>query len=415
MIIQGTVKTLGVDADGLVEHEDEKYYVPYTAPGDLIEFEIIKEKRGTRIQLLQVISPSPLRVAAPCSHFGSCGGCKLQHVTQEFYLDFKMKQLTRALDFHGVIAKEIRPIHIIPEHKRRRISLTFAHRFEGMMLGYVRRQSKHIIDVQQCLLVRPEIGNLLPKLREFLARLFPRRESGYVDIIASQTGLDVNVKTGYIKSLDLAQSELFTAFATHNNLARLSLNYRPVITLREPTVKFSGVDVVVEAGKFLQASDEADEFMLACVEEYMPEKMSYALDLFSGRGTFTFLLAQKAPVDAFECEQDAINAMENAARKGRIGLNVVKRDLFTYPLQSEELSRYDFIMVDPPRAGALAQVEEIGRSNLKNLVYVSCNPASFARDAQVLLQHGFALDSVTPLDQFLWSEHLEVIAKFSRG
>ncbi|WP_032112451.1 class I SAM-dependent RNA methyltransferase [Candidatus Paracaedibacter symbiosus] len=414
MIIQGTVKTLGMDADGLVEHDGEKYYVPYTAPGDVVEFEIIKEKRRTRIQLQQVISPSQVRVAPPCSHFGSCGGCKLQHVNEEFYLDFKMQQLTRALDFHGVIAEEIRPVHVIPEHKRRRISLTFAHRFEGMVLGYVRRQSKHIIDVQHCFLICPEVEALMPRLRAFLGELFPRRESGYVDIIASQTGLDVNVKTGYVKSLNLEQSELFTSFATENDLARLSLNYRSVITRREPTVKFSGVDVVVEAGKFLQASDEADEFMLACVEEYMPEKISYGLDLFSGRGTFTFLLAQKAPVDAFECEQDAINAMQNAAKKANVNLNVIKRDLFTYPLQVEELEKYNFIMVDPPRAGALAQVEEIGRSKLKDLVYISCSPASFARDAQVLLQHGFTLNSVTPLDQFLWSEHLEVIAKFSR-
>lgn len=414
MIIQGTVKSLGIDADGLVEHEDQKYYVPYTAPDDVVEFEIIKEKRRNRIHLHQILTPSPVRVVPVCSHFGSCGGCKLQHVSHEFYIDFKMQQLMRALDFHNVKPEEVRPVHIIPEHKRRRISLTFAHRFEGMVLGYVRRQSKHIIDVQQCFLIRPEIESLLPKLRGFLAQLFPRRESGYVDIIASQTGLDVNVKTGYVKSLNLEQSELFTAFATENDLARLSLNYRPVITLREPTVKFSGVDVTVEAGKFLQASDEADEFMLACVDEYMPKEITYGVDLFSGRGTFTFLLAQKAPVDAFECEQDAITAMQNAAKRADVNLNVIKRDLFTYPLQGDELDKYDFIMVDPPRAGALAQVEEIGRSNLKDVVYISCSPASFARDAQVLVQHGFKLNSVTPLDQFLWSEHLEVIAKFSR-
>ena len=415
MIIQGTVKSLGMDADGLVEHEGEKYYVPYTAPGDVIEFEVIKEKRRTRLNLTQIMTPSTVRATPPCSHFGSCGGCKLQHVTNEFYLDFKMQQLMRSLDFHGVVPEEVRPVHVIPEHKRRRISLTFAHRFEGMVLGYVRRQSKHIIDVQQCFLVRPEIEALLPKLRDFLRTLFPHRESGYVDIIASRTGLDVNVKTGYLKKLNLVQSELFTTFAIDNNLARLSLNYRPVITICEPTVQFSGVNVVVEAGKFLQASDEADDFMLACVEEYMPKKIAYGLDLFSGRGTFTFLLAKKAPVDAFECEQDAINAMQAAAKNIRVDLNVIKRDLFTHPLQKEELTKYDFIMVDPPRAGALQQVEQIGQSTVKDLVYISCSPASFARDAQVLKHHGFVLNSVTPLDQFLWSEHLEVIAKFSRS
>lgn len=414
MIIQGTVKSIGMDADGLVEHEGEKYYVPFTAPGDVIEFEVIKEKRRTRIQLLRVLSPSPVRQAPTCSHFSECGGCKLQHVSPEFYTNFKLKQLTRALDFHNVIPTEIRPVHIIREHKRRRISLTFAHRFEGMVLGYVRRQSKHIVDVKECFLIRPEIENLLPKLREFLGTLFPRRESGYVDIILSQTGLDVNVKTGYLKKLDVEQSEQFTKFATENDLARLLLNYRPVITLRQPTVKFSGVDVAVEAGKFLQASDEADDFMLRCVEEYMPPKIRHGVDLFSGRGTFTFLLGHKAPVDAFECEQDAINALEAASKQAGIAVNIQKRDLFTFPLTSDELNRYDFIMVDPPRAGALAQVEEIVNSSINQVIYISCSPATFARDAQVLTNNGFTLDSVTPLDQFLWSEHLEVIAKFSR-
>lgn len=414
MIIQGTVISLGMDADGLVEHEGEKYYVPFTAPGDIIEFEVIKEKRRTRIQLLKVLFPSSVRQSPTCVHFADCGGCKLQHVSNTFYTDFKLKQLTRALEFHNLVPNEMRPIHIIPEHKRRRISLSFAHRYEEMVLGYVRRQSKHIIDVKECFLIRPEIEALLPKLREFLAGLFPRRESGYVDIILSQTGLDVNVKTGYLKKLNVEQSEQFTKFATENNLARLLLNYRPVITLCEPTVKFSGVDVAVEAGKFLQASDEADEFMLQCVEEYMPEEIHYGADLFSGRGTFTFLLGQKAPVDAFECEQDAINALQAASNQSGVPVNIQKRDLFTFPLTVEELNKYDFIMVDPPRAGALTQVEEIAKSSLNHVVYISCSPATFARDAQVLANNGFVLDSVTPLDQFLWSEHLEVIAKFSR-
>lgn len=414
MIIQGTVKALGIDGDGLVEREGEKYYVPFTAPQDEIEFEVLQEKRRTHLHLHQILTPSPYRVEAPCQHFGKCGGCKLQHISEEFYTHFKCQQLIRALDFHGVEAKEIKPLHIIPPYKRRRISLSFAHRFEGIVLGYVRRQSKHIIDVQQCLLVRPEIENLLPFLRAFLQKLFPHRATGSVDVLASQTGLDVNLKTGYLKKLTLEQTEYFTEFANHHQLARFSLNYRPVVTLKEPTVQFSNIPVAVEAGKFLQASNEADVFMLARVEEYMPKKIHYGVDLFSGRGTFTFLLAKAAPVDAFECEQDAIQALQTAAKNASMPVHVVKRDLFTYPLSPEELKKYDFIMVDPPRAGALQQVEQIGQSPLKNLVYISCNPASFARDAKILIQHGFTLDSVTPLDQFLWSEHLEVIAKFSR-
>jgi 23S rRNA (uracil1939-C5)-methyltransferase len=154
--------------------------------------------------------------------------------------------------------------------------------------------------------------------------------------------------------------------------------------------------------------------MLKQVETYMPPTLSRGVDLFSGRGTFTFLLAQKAPTDAFECENDAIEALQAAANRAQLPITVKKRDLFAAPLTAEELEKYDFILVDPPRAGALSQIQHIALSSLKDVVYISCNPASFARDARVLCDAGFSLRSVTPLDQFLWSEHLEVIGKFER-
>lgn len=414
MILQGKVTASGLNGDGLVTIDDEKYYVPFTVPGDEVEFEFIKQKKFQRLDLLEVKSPGPERQAAPCPHFGVCGGCKLQHFSDSFYQEFKLGLLHRALDFHQVEALEWRPLKIIPTRRRRRISLTFAHRNEGLMLGYMRRNSKQIVDVQECHLVVQEIEDILPPLRKVLAQLFTRRESGHLDILLSREGLDVNLKNGYIKKLDVEQTELLTNFAASHNLARLLLNYRPVVTFREPMVTFSGVDVAVEAGKFLQASDDADEFMLATVASYMPQTITKAVDLFSGRGTFTFLLAERAPTDAYECEQDALTALADGAKRSGRPVNVIKRDLFADPLTVAELNACDFIMVDPPRAGALAQVQEIAQSSLQHVVYVSCNPASFARDAQVLCQAGFKLTSVTPLDQFLWSEHLEVIGKFER-
>lgn len=412
--MKGEVLSIGIDGDGLTEVEGQKYYIPFTAPGDVVEFDIIKEKKRTRLEVKGFDQYSSLRVHPPCVHFGDCGGCKLQHLTQEAYRDYKTGLLKRALDFHGVQAREWNPLHVIPAHRRRRISLTFAHWREGMMIGYMRRGTKQIINNQECHLVLKEIEDIIPAIRDFLAEMFQTRENGTLDILRTPVGLDVNLKTAYMKNPTLDQTEKLIEFARKNNFARLLLNYRPIVTFRDPVISFSGVEVAVEAGKFLQASDDADAFMLAQVESYMPNTIKRGVDLFSGRGTFTFLLAQKAPTDAFECENDAIIALQNAAKKSGLPIQVKRRDLFNEPLTVEELDHYDFIFVDPPRAGALAQVQEIAQSSLKNVVYISCNPASFARDAQILCDAGFELTSVTPLDQFLWSEHLEVIGKFSR-
>ncbi|WP_010299391.1 23S rRNA (uracil(1939)-C(5))-methyltransferase RlmD [Candidatus Odyssella thessalonicensis] len=412
--MRAKIESIGIDGDGVAIVEGEKYFVPFTAPGDEIDFEVIKGKKYSRINVNQFFQKSPLRQSPPCVHFEECGGCKLQHLNQPSYQEFKVGLLKRALEFHGVKAQEWKPLHIIPPHRRRRISLTFAHRHEGMMIGYMRRGTKWIIDNKECHLVLPEIEQLIPRLRRLLATMFQSRESGTVDILATKVGLDVNLKTGFLRNPTLPQIEDLTSFAQENNIARLLINYRPLVTFKEPVVNFSGVDVAVEAGKFLQASDDADEFMLQRVAEYMPIKVNRGVDLFSGRGTFTFLMAKRGPTDAFECENDAITALQSAANKAQIPITVIKRDLFANPLSAEELQEYDFIFVDPPRAGALAQVEQVAQSTLQHVVYISCNPASFARDAQVLCQAGFSLESVTPLDQFLWSEHLEVIGKFYR-
>jgi 23S rRNA (uracil1939-C5)-methyltransferase len=413
--MKAQIESIGIDGDGVAIVDGQKYFIPLTAPGDEVDFEVITGKRYSRLEVTRLIQESPLRQSPPCHHFGTCGGCKLQHLKPETYQEYKLGLLKRALAFHGVEAQEWRPLHIIPPHRRRRISLTFAHRHEGMMLGYMRRGTKWIIDTQECCLVLPEIERFIPKLRAVLAALFQRRESGTVDLLATKVGLDVNLKTMFLKNPTLEQIDLLTAFARENDMARLLLNYRPFLTFREPIVTFSGVDVAVEAGKFLQASDDADDFMLQRVSEYMPTTVTRGADLFSGRGTFTFLMAQRGPSDAFECENDAIQALQAAANRSQVPITVTKRDLFTSPLSAEELNRYDFVFVDPPRVGALAQVQSIAQSHLEHGVYISCNPASFARDAKVLCEAGFVLESVTPLDQFLWSEHLEVIGKFRRS
>ena len=413
--MKAKIETIGIDGDGVAIVDDQKYFIPFTAPGDVVEFEVIKGKRYSRIEVTEFHERSALRQDPVCVHFEQCGGCKLQHINPQTYGDYKVGLLKKALSFHGIEAQEWLPLHIIPPRRRRRISLTFAHRNEGMMIGYMRRGTKWIIDNQECHLVLLEIEAIIPKIRELLAGMFTQRESGTVDILFTKVGLDVNLKSMHFKNPSMDQIEVLTEFARDNNLARLLLNYRSFLTFREPVVNFSGVDVAVEAGKFLQASDDADDFMLSRVSDYMPEKVSRGVDLFSGRGTFTFLMAQKGPTDAFECENDAITALQNAANRSQVPINVIKRDLFENPLSVEELDQYDFIFVDPPRAGALAQVQLVAQSTLQHVVYISCNPASFARDAKILCDAGFVLESVTPLDQFLWSEHLEVIGKFHRA
>lgn len=404
----------GADGDGVGYVEGEKIFVPFTAPGDKALIEIVKVKKRTFIHLKEILTPSSLRVSPPCPHFSLCGGCRLQHINNEVYEEFKLNHVRRHLDFFGVKDYQLTPIKRVPPKVRRRITLQYRKRGEIMTVGFAVRSTHRLIDVKECHLVVPAIEQFIPALRAFLDQWITSG-NGHVNLLQTSVGLDVDIHNGQIKKLGLEDYERFAAFASQHNLARISYKNRVVAEYRKPMISFAGIPVEVSAQGFLQASDLADQLLQESVAQFMPERAKKIADLFCGRGTFTMQLQQYGRVDGYELDDPALAALKNAVQAHQLPVQTFSRNLFDQPLTPDELTAYDVVVIDPPRAGALQQCQQLAESSVPSLIYISCSPSSFARDAKILQEGGYQLQTVIPVDQFLWSEHLELVGHFVKN
>jgi len=386
-------------------------YVPYTVPGDRVRVEI----DGDRATLVEVLEPGPTRDAPPCRHFGVCGGCALQHVEAAAYRAWKVEQVAHALAQRGITGIAIAPLIVVPPRTRRRAVLSARRTRTGIVLGFQERASHFIADVEECHVVHPTLEALISNLRENLSPELPERGQAEIGLTLTETGIDMTLGLPGA-TLDGPRRVKLAALASKFDLARLTVNGELIAQSRAPVLRWTDIDVAIPAGAFVQAVPEAEAAMQRLVLEGVGPAKRVA-DLFAGCGAFTLPLARHVAVAAFDSESDAIAALSAAARNAR-GLKPVtaeRRDLFRRPLLGTELDQFDAVVIDPPRAGAKAQSEQLAQSSLRKIVAVSCNPATFARDARILIDGGFALARVVPIDQFLWSAHVELVATFERS
>ncbi len=343
----------------------------------------------------------------PCRHFPQCGGCQLQHADDEAYRDYLVSRIAGALAQHG-LATEIRAPHLSPPNSRRRATLRALKAGRGALIGFNAAKSHQIVDMRECHVLRPELFALMAPLRELLGQLLAPRRTAEVQLTLVDGGADM-LLTG-VDGEGLAAIEALTSFAAGQGLARLSLDrglgaeaiYEP-----EPvTVTLSGTPVAFPVGGFLQATADGEAALVAAVRKAVGDATTCA-DLFAGLGTFA--LGVHASYAA-EAARDAAAALNRAAPS----LAVEHRDLYRRPLDAAELARFEAVILDPPRAGAAEQVAALAASSTPLVAYVSCNPATFARDAKVLIEGGFKLAWVQPVGQFRWSTHVELAACFSR-
>ena len=379
---------------------EDGVFVPLAAPGDLVS------EDGT-------IAAGPHRQIPPCRHFPECGGCQLQHVDDEAYGAFLADRIVWALGAQGVDPPELKPVHISPPNSRRRATLSAERRGGQVLLGFNEESSHRIVDMRECHVLRPELFALVAPLRGLLGSLLPPKGRGSAAMILADQGVDV-LLTG-VAADGLEATEKLAAFAETHRLARLSLDDGYGAQTRwepEPaTVTLGGVPVPLPHGAFLQATREGEAALVEAVRDAVGNAATSA-DLFSGLGTFA--LALGGCVLAVEGARDAALALKSvAARSGR-QIFVDHRDLFRRPLTSAELSRFDAIVLDPPRAGAREQAGELARSQAARIAYVSCNPNTFARDAKMLVEGGYRLEWVKPVGQFRWSTHVELVGCFAR-
>jgi 23S rRNA (uracil1939-C5)-methyltransferase len=377
-----TIVRLAARGDGVTE---SGRFVAMTAPGD-------------RVAAAGAIEPGPHRQVPPCRHFPECGGCQLQHVDDAAYADYLKDRIASALAAQNLGAPEIREPHLSPPRSRRRAALKAA----GGLVGFNAEASHRIVDMRECHILRPELFALVAPLRRLL-----NRRAGIVMTLADQ-GVDLLLEGVSVDGLEATERML--AFANEHRLARLAIDdgYGAQI-LWEPepvTITLSGVPVGLPEGAFLQATADGEAALVAAVREAVGEERVVA-DLFAGLGTFALALHGK--VYAAEGARDAVLALKTAGR----GIFADHRDLFRRPLDIAELNRFEAVVLDPPRAGAKEQMPALAGSKVARIAYVSCNPATFARDARTLVDGGYRLDWVQPVGQFRWSTHVELAACFS--
>ena len=402
------IATLGHAGDGIAETGEGRVFVPFTLPEEIV----VIERSGNRGRLLGVEQASPLRVTPVCRHFGTCGGCALQHLERDAYLAWKRDIVAKSFALAG-IAVEVEPIVPIATGTRRRAVFSAVKTARGVILGFQRRGTNDIIAVEECPVLVPAIASRLGTLREIAAVAVKPRRMARIAVVAADNGLDIAVSDG--GRLDEDGLAALGRLAGDASLARLTVDGREVFMNRRPEIDVGGSALLPPAGGFLQASAAAEAAMAEAVLSHVGDARP-VLDLFAGCGTFSLRLARNAPVTAVEGDAALLAALELAARRSQ-GLKAVttrRRDLFRNPMAPNELAAFSAVVFDPPAAGAKAQAEALAQSSVERVAAVSCNPATLARDARILLDGGYRLERVLPVDQFLFSPEIEVVANFSR-
>lgn len=392
-ILRVAAKGDGVVADGT--------HFSGTAPGDIVAPD------GS-------ITRGPHFAEAPCRHFGTCGGCQLQHCDEETLLDFVTARVTNAALKEELEVGELLPTHLSPPRSRRRASLHITNAKGRPLVGFRKSGSHQVIDMQQCEILRPELFAMVAPLRQMMAR----RQGKYsvdAELTLTDQGVDCSLKNLTIEGLQ--QTEAMLDFARDNALARLTLDqgYGPE-TVWEPepvTMTFGRVAVGFTSGSFLQATADGEAVLVKDARDWLADSKTIA-DLFSGLGTFAFALADPAKVLAAEAARDMHFSCKSAAALAKRPVHAMHRDLFRNPLQVDELNRFDAVLLDPPRAGAKDQAALLAESTVRKVVYISCNPSSWARDAARMVAAGYRLEKLRAVGQFRWSTHVELASLFVR-
>lgn len=369
---------------------------------------------GDLVDSSGAITSGPHHSAPACRHYGTCGGCQLQHADDAALADFVTTRVVNAALGQGLEPEEVLPVHLSPPHSRRRAGLHGLRTAKGAVLGYREGGSHRIVDLAECPVLHPDLAAMIMPLRRFVAAHGPKAMVG-IDLTLADQGVDTNLL--HFPLGGLGPTEAALDFARVQGLARLTFDQGyGAETVWEPepaTVTLGGIAVNMPPSVFLQATRDAEARMVADAEEWLSGGRLVA-DLFAGLGTFAFALRNGRRVLAVEAERAAHLACKTAGALSGGQVLALHRDLFRAPLQPDELNRLDGVLLDPPRAGARAQVAEIARSTLGRVVYVSCNPSSWARDAATLAAAGFRLSKLRPVGQFRWSTHVELTSYFER-
>lgn len=418
-IVPLTITEIASQGDGMAQYNNIPVFIAKTAPGDIVQAKL----SGERGKMKAVLAPSPHRALPPCPYFppetSNCGGCALQHVDANFYQDWKIEKVDKALKQAGVKVHNYGAPVFIPPHTRRRTTLTALNAGGRFILGYNEVRSHTVIDIHHCLILEPELDKRVQALRPFLPALLGKAKSCDIALQYAEGQLDV-VLTGPLQDkgrFSLEQNEAFGAMMEALSITRLSWRVRDFASIetileRMPMIKkFGALRVALPPAAFLQASNAGEEALTSLVLHHAHDATKIA-DLFSGCGTFTGpLLGSGKSVTAVDGDGPAIAALQATKHPN---LTATRRDLFKNPLNEAELSAFDLVIFDPPRAGAREQAGKLAWSGVRKIIGISCNPVTFARDAALLQEGGYKLQSLTLVDQFVYAAHIELAGLFTK-
>jgi 23S rRNA (uracil1939-C5)-methyltransferase len=408
-----TIDHVGHLGDGVAFADGQSLYVPYTLGGETVEVASVPGHHPDRRRLLQVERASPQRITPFCQHFGTCGGCAIQHWESEHYRAWK-RDLVAATLAQARIVCDVHPLVDAHGLGRRRITLhARIGTHDVLKVGFAAAGSHDIIPVDRCPILDPGLSGALDAAWAVAEPLKPTRKPLDIQLTATDSGLDVDVRGS--GPLPTAMITTLSRVAEQHHLARLTRHGELVLMRTPPTITIGAAQVTLPPGSFLQATAAGEQALAALVSEHC-RRAKHIADLFCGVGPFALRLAAKSRISAFDSDAGAVNALQKAATSTS-GLKPVKaevRDLFRRPLVAQELRDYDAIVFDPPRQGAQAQAQQLAASKIPLVVAVSCNVATFGRDARILIDGGYRIEGVTPVDQFRHTPHVELVARFVR-
>ncbi len=407
------IQSLASQGEGEADLNGVRLFVPFTLPGETVRADI----QGERARVVEFVAASPDRIAPICQHFGSCGGCALQHAGPAVYSTFKREQIVNALKSRG-LAAEVGELIRIPAHSRRRATFAASRSGDDVTLGYHQARSQTLVAVAECPVLRPAIVKALPALRTLLAIAMPRLGKAELHVTDTSHGLDVSIEGSGVEMTAKRRALLGSWMTDTPTMLRLTLDNEQIAARRVPEIAFSGHAVLLPQRGFLQAVGEAETLMVRLASEALAGLNASAriADLYAGLGVFSLALAKRHEVLAVEWDRASVDALTKAAKQpGLRKIEVLRRDLGREPLSVRELEPFAAVLFDPPRAGAEPQAAMLAASTVHTVIAVSCNPATFARDARILVDGGFVMETITPVDQFLFTPHVELVAVFKKG
>ncbi|MGZ0186462.1 MAG: class I SAM-dependent RNA methyltransferase [Alphaproteobacteria bacterium] len=414
-----TISRLGSGGDGIGDWKGAPVYVPGLLAGERAKVRLGAKRGDGRIaEVLEVLEPAPDRVEPPCAYAGECGGCVVQHMSDDAYLAWKEDILIRALASKRLVPEILLPMVRIDEG-RRRLRFAAIGRAHGPVMGFNAKASSQIVDLDACIAATPDLQASPQLIRPLINRLLKPTEKADIDVRSSRAGLDILIVRA--RPFDLDERQAIADFADTQRVARVTWRSddqdspQIIAERKEPELRVGGHSIIPSPGAFLQPTAGGEDAMAAFAARRLAGAKRVA-DLYAGWGPFALRLANPIHVEAFEGEAAMVEALNRAAGIANLGGHLVgvTRDLARQPLLKDDLKRFDGLLLDPPRSGAAIQCTKLAADGPPKIVYLSCNPAALARDAAILLGGGYRFVEAMPIDQFRWTPHLEVACYFER-